>query len=284
MASWALRDANDAQLAVTSQHLKKLLIFYFHYLRATSFFRSPPPGSGSASPNVPIWQPPPPHPVYSLRSHKNLKPCLSAGLRDIYLCVCHETEKSKDDIKRCITLACTAIPGQGGGERESGVAKQGIRLGHGGDKRADYADKQDRQTRTSIGHHRARWTRRDQQTWTRTTQGLRRGQARRTDPDKARTRPLNCLGNKRRTQGSPAWPEHKKRTTGGQHPHTGFKGRARPKTVASVVFRGRDTLTVWGNVNLRTRATICVCLYDIYICVCVYTYIYITLSSLNWLP
>ena len=38
---------------------EKLLIFTTSW--PSLFFRSPPPGSGSASPNVPIWQPPPPH-------------------------------------------------------------------------------------------------------------------------------------------------------------------------------------------------------------------------------
>ena len=86
MASWALRDANDAQLAInyiTCITTPKKTT-HSHYLRATSFFRSPPPGSGSASPNVPIWQPAP-HPLYSLRSHNNLKPCLSAGFRDNHI-------------------------------------------------------------------------------------------------------------------------------------------------------------------------------------------------------
>ena len=72
--------------------------------------------------------------------------------------------KFEDDIKRCNTVACIATrqhtPGQGGGERESVVAKQGIRLGQGGDKRGDNADKRDRpgqglgkaRTRTRQGH------------------------------------------------------------------------------------------------------------------------------------
>ena len=64
-------------------------------------------------------------------------------------------------------------------------------------RKAHGAAKQDTQTRTSIGQGQA-WTRQHgQQTWRRTTQGLRRGQAGHTD--------------------------QKKRTTGGQHPATGLR-------------------------------------------------------------
>ena len=79
--------------------------------------------------------------------------------------------KSGDDIKfetlyhGCIHSHTKNI---GGGERASSVAKQGNRPGQSG-KRADNADKQDRQTRTRL-----------EQGWTR-----RRCQA---DPDKACTR------------------------------------------------------------------------------------------------
>ena len=54
----------------------------FHYLRASSFFRSSPPGS--ASPKLAASRPPPHTPFNSLRSLPYLKPSLSAGFRDIH--------------------------------------------------------------------------------------------------------------------------------------------------------------------------------------------------------
>ena len=64
-----------------SQHPQKPLIFTTKW--PASFCRSPPPASRLTSPEVTAHATPP-HPLYSLRSLKNLKPSLSAGFRDIY--------------------------------------------------------------------------------------------------------------------------------------------------------------------------------------------------------
>ena len=57
--------------SLASQHPKKLLIF------TTSW-----PPLFFALPHQALQTCPPPHPLYSLRSRKNLKPCLLAGFRD----------------------------------------------------------------------------------------------------------------------------------------------------------------------------------------------------------
>ena len=57
---------------------------------------SPPPGSGFTSPQVTTHATTPPtHPLYSLRSLKNLKPSLSAGFRDITSPV-HNSSEAQD--------------------------------------------------------------------------------------------------------------------------------------------------------------------------------------------
>lgn len=88
--------------------------------------------------------------------------------------------KSADHAKHAASLSHSQshenTPGQDGEERENGVAKHVIRPGQSGDE----------------------------------------GPTTPTDPDKARTRPQNCLGNKGRTQkDKPARPEAARRTRGG---------------------------------------------------------------------
>ena len=78
MASRAPHDADDALFAVNyitgiTTPLKPLI---FHYQVAHLFvFRSPPPSSGFTSPKLAT--------THFVRS-SNLKPCPSAGFRDVY--------------------------------------------------------------------------------------------------------------------------------------------------------------------------------------------------------
>ena len=131
------------------------------------------------------------------------------------------------NLESCTTVHKN-IPGQGGGERKSGVAKQGTRAGLDGGKQSDNADKQDRQTRTRSGQDgTAKQTR------------TKPGQAQRTRPSQApdnradktahgaataimANRFFFCLGNKRTTQSSPSGghQEDKRRTQRDQRQRT----------------------------------------------------------------
>ena len=79
MASWAPHDADDALLAVNyiTGVATPPKTTHFHYQVARLFLSLSPTRSG--------YHPrdhPPPTPLYSLRSLKNLKPSLSAGFHD----------------------------------------------------------------------------------------------------------------------------------------------------------------------------------------------------------
>ena len=86
IVSKALHDANDALLGV--HYITRITRPNFHCFSDVALERSPRPSSGFALSRGFAQRPP--HPLNSLRSPQKLKPCLSAGFREIYSTYIHK--------------------------------------------------------------------------------------------------------------------------------------------------------------------------------------------------